>query len=92
MATEMQYVVPVYREDDNIWSKIAMLTQPLNCLYDEHGNLKRCGFGRVTHDLLGEFYVFQSLDKKVAEVVKEQLLINKELKVLPIKQAVYDIK
>ncbi len=92
MTNETQYVVPVYRENDATWVKIAMLTQPLRCLYDDYGNLNRCGFGRVKHDLLGEFYVFQSLDKKVAEEVREQLLIDKELNVLPMKEAMYALK
>ena len=90
--TENQYIVPVLREAEDTWSKIAMLTQPLSCLYDQHGNLQNCGFGRVRNERLGEFYVFQSLDRKVAEIVRQELLRNPELKVMPIREVQYQKK
>lgn len=89
MTGETQYVVSVFRESDQTWSKIHMLTQPLNCLYDQHGNLQNCGFGRVTDEWLGEFYVFQSLERRVAETVRDELKRDSTLKVLPIKEVVY---
>lgn len=89
MATEKQYVIPVLGDAENTWPKIHMLTQPLKCLYDEHGNLKNCGFGKVQNKWLGEFYVFQSLDKKVAETVREMLITDSELTVLPLGEVMY---
>lgn len=87
--TEKQYVIPILRETEETWSRIHMLTQPLNCLYDQHGNLQNCGFGRVKNEWLGEFYVFQSLDKKVAEVVKQELSRDSTLKILPMQEVLY---
>lgn len=86
MTTQHQYIVPIYCPNEETWSKIHMRVQPLNSLYDEHGNLKDCMFGKITHDHLGSFYVFLALEQRVAEAVRDELLTDKNLIVLPIKE------
>lgn len=81
---DKKYSVPIVRDSEDTWSRIHMRTQPLSCLYDDGGNLSRCCFERIQNELLGDFYIFSSLDRKVAEEVSQKLHKDEGLNVLPI--------
>jgi hypothetical protein len=85
MDKSPSYAVPILRETEDTWSRINGLTQPLSCLYDQHGNLQNCGFS-LRSESSGEFYFFHSLDRKVAESVYQILSKDSSLKTLPIQE------
>lgn len=92
MTFQTQYVIPIVKESEKTWTKIHMLTQPLTCLYDQTGHLNGCYFSSINNEWLGEFYLFQSLDKKVAEIVRKTFLKDKDLNVLPLRKVRVSIK
>ncbi len=89
MSIQTQYVIPILHENDNTWSQIHMLIQPLKCVSDEYGNLKDCTFSMATDKLIGDFHLFQTLDEQVAKIVQKEFQRDKNLTVLPIRKIQY---
>ncbi|MEE9525708.1 MAG: hypothetical protein V3V78_03840 [Candidatus Woesearchaeota archaeon] len=78
------YGVPVVIDHEEVPLKVLASMQHIGCIIDESGNLKGCGYGKVTEDSQ-EIYLINTLEREVAETIREALMVDPSLNVLPIR-------